>query len=435
MTMNCASGAFNISTGTIGTTHTETLGWFPEIIVFQIVGNTASVDSGPDAGNIVRSIGMCMKTGSTTKRCCISGTDEDNVNPMNNCNGLRDDAIIGQLTPSGAWAGLLDIDLQSATTFRVIIDAVFSAGYRCHWWAFGGDDIQAIDLIQVVEPSTAGTVAVDAGFPCDALICLTQDRSGSAGTIGGSFGLSMGVAARRPSNGIEQGMIATSARDNVTPSTVAMYQRSDQIAGLIDYSTDTIKVRTKITGWTPSGFNLDFTEVSGSGTRIHFFLAVQGGRYSVKHFTTPADTVTNMDVTGALFTPVGGLYVSNVSPDCADDTISVARFSRFNVGMLGSDLTQGVQGFRGAHTQNPMTCRTAIQHDEVILNMSSTAINIACHATSFLSDGIRHINSVAGVHEGNVLMIGAGESFLGSNSDDKIYRRMSNRMINRMYQQ
>ena len=413
MAVDFASGSLNISTGAIGTTQTVSgLSFFPEVILFQVIGRTDAVDAIGQA-DLMHSIGMSMKTGSIIKRSMVSDFDEHAEATSDTYGGSRFDAIIGQISDAGAWVGLLDIDDHTSDGFRVIIDAVFSSSLRMHWWAFGGTDIAALNLVEVVEPAVAGEVNVtypEGGFAPDLLICIASRKAAPPDLSAGGR-LSFGFAARTPAEiQIEQGVGMYGAEDGANPSDVGKYSRTGQVAALMDSGIDLINRRVAVSGWNSDGFKLNFLEVDGDANTRYYFMCVKGGAWSVKNLMTLSnDTTTNIDVTGVHFTPKGAVHFSVGEAQSADDTHN-NNFGKFNLGFFAGTASQRVMGMRSGSGVSPTVVTTALQHDIVGMILSSTTVIVELRVTAILADGLRHIMDVSEptTHFFQILMGGNG---------------------------
>ncbi len=319
MGLNSAVRTVLIDTGANGTTYTITgLSFQPKAIICFYAGHDSAVDAISAAIDIRMGIGFA--TGASDRRCAF--TNQDDASDNTQCDSyVHNAAVIGVLDNTGALAGLADIQSFDSGGVTFVIDQQFPAALRVSVILLGGSDISNVSTVEFLMPAGTGNFDVtslgfqgDFGFFANAFTLTAPP----AGRVHAS--LSFGAAK----SSSEQAVIATSSLDNQTTSDTARYCL-DSVECVAGISPSGGLVRAAFVSWLSNGFRLNALEVNSQIQVIG--LIVKGGSWTIKPFATLTDTVTTIPVTGAGFTPNGGMVVSHGTSESTQDTVQTQGFA------------------------------------------------------------------------------------------------------------
>src|SRR5574341_1510910 len=138
--------SFNVDTGAPGTTQDRT-GYG-----FQFSGCLAAWNGRTEAGNANGPANHQFGIGlgaSPSSRALIATQSEDDAPTAVSDQGFRADALVGNLTTTPAWDGLLDINSKNTDGWQSIIDDTFVTDLRLKMLAWEMDS----EIISFQEPA------------------------------------------------------------------------------------------------------------------------------------------------------------------------------------------------------------------------------------------------------------------------------------------
>jgi len=359
-------GAFNIGTGSVGTTVPVTVGFQPKVVLFWWSGRTTSTDSAGTATH-QRGFGVAV---TTTDRRAICSVSPDNVGTSDTETGHRADAAICSLTTPGVIDGLADLSSMDANGFTLIIDDAFATDLRIHYLALGGTSLTNAATGMFTESATTGNQDITTvGFQPDAVILLSSmiDADPPGTNTDSRMMVGLAAGAGNPNDVVWAG----DADSSQTTMQTISYHRAGESIALFSVGATSTTGRGEVDAWRADGFSLNWNEATADGRRIHY-LALKGGSYLVGDLLTLATTGTIAE-SGFGFSPKASLFLSH---NKAQSTADLAQdHDELSVGAFSSTTDRGAQCVIDEDAVAPSDVGTAVEHDEVYCNLSTaTAI-------------------------------------------------------------
>lgn len=414
MALDFKSGGFTVSTGTAGTKQTISgLSFYPEVVLFMWNGRTETSDT-YGRMSLQQGFGMYMFTAPTLKQSVSSMRSEDNLTTSDSGAGHRNDAVIAVLDTSDAWNGRASIDAVLADGFRLNIDQQFPSGIRIDYLAFGGTDLQALDITEVVEPAATGSQTISGpGFQPDLLIAISSPKSGASPQAGAGGRNMIGCAVNHPS-GVKQYVWAAGSADAVTTTAAMKYSNSTDFLAHFNTGVTALDRLASVTSFNANGYVLNWSKVTGAGTTRYYVVAIKGGNWDLGSITTVNSTSTDLTITGLAFQPKGALFISGTSSETAHDTPS--NQAKFSVGLFSgvSDQESMYQRDNNGLTTTQVT--VGVEYDGNFANGDASVNRSTMSVKSVQSDGLtcRMDLAEAQAHFVEVLTGGNGQTNSGN---------------------
>lgn len=410
MALSAKVGAFDsgtaVSTTTIGVTG---VGFVPKALIFWWSGRSESTDA-VGAQSIAAGLGFAC--GATDRRCSGVATTSGGTTTATG-RIQRNDACVATVSGAGSVLGLLDLVSMDADGFTMIVDDQFPASVRVHYLALGGDTLTNASTGEFDASDSAGTqnvTSVTAFEPSGVLLSSCMFASSTQGTIG-LWG--MGAAA----SPTQQGVLTVGLRNGVGDGDNTTYCLDEvECFAVMDSPTANPPpvMRAALTGFTATGFDLNWLEIGFTGTRLVYFLALQGVEMAIGSLLTQTDTVTTIPVTGLGFTPSAAMFFSGARAESAQNFSTT--HAHVSIGAATSDTNRGAHAFWDEDTASSglVESATAVEHDAVYINISaSDAVQGLMDVQSFDSDGFTCIMDDADPSQSFVWYMAFGEVAAG----------------------
>jgi len=355
-------GAFNIGTGSAGTTVPVTVGFQPKVAIFWWSGRTESTDTAGTA-NHQRGFGVAI---STTDRRAVCSRSQDAQASGVADSGQRVDAAICSMA-DGAFDGWADVSSIDANGFTLVIDDAFATDLRIHYLALGGSSLTNVATGIFTELASTGDQDITTvGFQPDAVIFLSaMIGSDAAGTnVDSQFMLGFAAGTGNPNE-----VVWTGASDDIAdPTDTASYHRSGEAIARLDTFVDGVCYRAQVSAWLSNGFRLNYPESCGGTRRVHY-LALKGGSYVIGDLLTSTTTGATITESGFGFSPKAALFVSH---NKAQSTVDTAQnHDEVSIGAFSSTTARGAQCVLDEFGVADTDVGTAVEHDQVYCNLDT----------------------------------------------------------------
>jgi len=287
-------GSFVKSTGGAPDDQSITgVGFEPKAIVFF------TVDSGTQDSAVSHMVGNIGFTDGDTDKALLAAGEDFLANP-DTFSRATSDRCIAIIDPT-----------TKVVASEAILKTMDSDGFTLTWnpnnagvpvikyVAIGGAAITTeVGVFQ--EPSGTGTQNVATGLDSANFVMLMGTGSGTEDANTDDASLSLGMA----SGSLNQGVTVITDEDAPASgnANANRYQRTDNIYAVIDPNAETVTAEADFTGFTSSGFNLNWTGTPSTSREI-YYLTVKGGQWEVGNGTFPT-SVTNKTFT-TTFKPIG----------------------------------------------------------------------------------------------------------------------------------
>jgi len=242
-----------------------------------------------------------------------------------------------------ADSGKVDISSLDNDGFTLVARSEITLAYKISYLALGGDELKNAYLGTYTTPTYTGSFAVtDVGFEPSAVISSTI-----SGDIIEKWGisnayLSLGFAANDGNGGANNSVISSFVGDlDGSNRSYGYGYNQEYLAVITDTPSYQIITRESITSFTNNGFIINSLE--GTTARIVFYVALQGGRYSVGELTTRTDT---NDITNTVgFKPSAILFASANRALSTQDTVSASSLMSLGTISGSNSVVQSVSNF------------------------------------------------------------------------------------------
>lgn len=315
--LNVKQGSFYAST-TLGLQHIGPLEFEPKAVIFWWTKQVPTAGDQFDPG-LSMGIGFAV---SSTSRCALAIASDDNVASSNAGRSHRDTKCITFLASGTPTVdGEADLVLLGEAITLDWTDAPSSA-WLVHYMAMGGDELEAVKVGKFqLNTSTGNQAVTGVGFKPDCVIFASiGSNSAPPADVAGLF-LSIGAAV----SATERGFSAIGEDDASNPSSVVRYQLSTK--ALAQAETGAVAWEFDFVSKDTDGFTINIGTTAGAGEADHvFYLALRGGRYSVKPQVQPTGSANppyeiGFKPSGVFLTSVGA--VASGSRDTAAAKLSI----------------------------------------------------------------------------------------------------------------
>lgn len=402
MAMNAKAGSFNITTGAATSTVQVTgVGFQPKAIIFFWSGRTESTDASGRATTF-RGVGAAA---STSARIAATNQSQDAQAAAVCDQAYHNGACIELLTTAGGIDGLGDLSSFDSDGFTIVIDDAFSSDIRVSYLALGGDSLTNATTGRVTEATATGNFSVTGvGFQPDLLLFMGPGRLSANPAAQGADSLFMLGAAISSSSRFSY---CGGSNDGATTMQTVSYLLDIECASATNASASTnLRARADFVSMDSDGFTLNQLETAG-GSFQYLFLALKGGNYRIENLLTQTNTTTDITETGFGFTPSGVLFVSACRSENTQDTAT--DHDQWTVGACNSATSRTSQATMDADNTADSQCSTAIEHDEVYINLdTSGSVQGLMDIKSMDSDGFTCIMDDADPSQSFVAYIAFG---------------------------
>lgn len=340
------------------------LGFTPKAIVFYGVG------LGSDADTVSQSITSRRFGGIATasKQRCVGSQDQDAVDITVCTSSLRNDCIAMTLTPTTA-DGLLAFTAFTADGFTLTVNNQAPVDITVAWEAWGGDDIEVADIVDISEPAGTGTQNYSVtGF--------TSDGEGQALILFGVQSTAAANSAQRTASGFMRGaatgtaaaenvVVTGSSVDNVGTSISQCYGIDGECLAMISIGGGNPNARAALSAWGTNQFTLNWLARNTSNRR-YIALAIKGGLWRAGSYTINS-TVLNSTATvsGLPFAPRGVSIMSHARVKCSPG-VSAAPDDYTAFGTGTSEVRRRTLGHHVEDAEGLASVNLILQYDQVL---------------------------------------------------------------------
>jgi hypothetical protein len=356
-------GSFNTGTGAIGSTVVvNDVGFQPKVVLFWWNGRTGTVDA---SGRANHKRGFGVGTSATDRRY-VTALSQDTPTSMLTNAMQGNAACIGVTTTADAIDGLMDIQSIDSGGFTLVVDDVFTASYRVHYMAIGGNEITDAVTGQFTAPAAGGTGTQDVtglSFQPDFLMVFTTGQASANNTVRADSRMMIGAATSAANDAVW----SAGSNDGAANAQAMSYARGGDVIALFNTTVTGIDDRAEFTSFLSDGFRLNWTAVAAGGSFI-FFLAMKGGRLQVGTDNTFTNTSTPIEL-GGYWVPRGGLIVSACKPQDSSGTPS--DDDEWSMGAFSSTSERVAMSTADDDAAATAIVSTGVSHDQVYQNLNA----------------------------------------------------------------
>jgi len=294
-TIQFATGSFTKSTGGAPASQSVTgLGFEPKALILFSTQTTAD-DS--ITSHLEMAIGFSDGTNEKSmwggSESLVATSDADRFSNSTKLLTLRD------ITSATSGDLLAECDLTSFDSdgFTINWTTNNAVATKIKFIAYGGDI--TVEVGSFTQPGSTGTQNVATSLDTADFVLTLSAEVNTEDSLSTHAAITIG-AATSSSN---EGTAAIFDFDALSTTDGYRYQRTDRCNSIISTS---LLAQSEFTGFTSSGFDLNWTNISGSG-RVFYYLTIKGGQWEVGNGNTPTSTGTQPYTTA--FKPKGlGLF-------------------------------------------------------------------------------------------------------------------------------
>jgi hypothetical protein len=362
MALQAKVGSFDTGTGAAASNVVVTgVGFQAKALIMWWNGRVGSSDAVGSA-HIQRGFGFAI---SDSARRAVASRSEDAVGTSDTSRANYDSACVVIMNPtSAAIDGLLDFVSFDVDGFTLVVDDQFTASYRVHYLALGGDDLTNTAIGSVNTAAGTGLEPyTGVGFQPECLLfisALTATLNTPAG--GGEMLISAAVSDTQQALWYGDSTAGQATMTNIG------YCRGDEM--FINTASGASTIRATFVSMDADGFTLTFPEIA-TAVPI-FYLALRGGRYAVGELFTQTDTTPFSETGLSIGVPVAAMFVSAGKVEDTTDTPSA--HDRWSVGAATSSSEQVAMGTWEENGTADAENATAIEHDAVYINIATTDV-------------------------------------------------------------
>lgn len=365
MPLQAKVGSFSSGTGALSSTVAVTgVGFQPKAILFWWSGRSESTDAIGRA-TLYRGFGAVA---GTTDRQAAGTTSADAAASIDAARLSRNDAVVAVMTAAGVVDGLLDLQSFDSDGFTLVVDDVMPRDQRISYLALGGTSLTNAATGFFSMPVTTGNFDYTSlAWQPDCVIFFSSNLTSDPPNDSASRGhLMIGAATGSANQGVWSAGVGPES--NATSQSKSYATDAECIAFLGSTPT-TVSARAAFVSFLSNGFRLNAL-VSSSARRVQF-IALKGGNYLVESLLTQTDTVTAITESGFGFAPSGVLFVSHGQTKSTTDTVQT--HDRLSIGAASSTSSRTAQGTLDEDGLADTQVSTAIEHDEVYVNISTSS--------------------------------------------------------------
>jgi len=360
MALSCKVGSFATGTGAVSSTVVVSdVGFQPKVIFFMWNGRLESTDTVGRA-NHGSGFGVAI---STTDRRCMTSLAQDTPTAMVTNHVQRDASCICTTTTADAIDGELDLQSMDSGGFTLVVDDQFATSVRVQYLALGGSDILNVKGGAFAKIGTTGTQNMTSvGFQADGLIMFGINSTSANAAVAIDCNNFLGWAQ----NASKQGLWVGASNDAAANAQSISYLKDDQCVGHMNAAASAVENRAAFTGFTPTGFDLNWLSSSSSLYQIHY-VAIKGCAVDIGSFLTQTNTSTTIPArTG--FEPKGGLIMSHCKPESTDNTAQ--DDDEFSIGTFTSTSARQAMGRIDNDAAATAEVTTAVEYDAVYVSLT-----------------------------------------------------------------
>lgn len=338
MAVSSKVGTFTIaSSDTVGTTQQITVGFQPKVIFFWTVGHSSATDA---ITNQTARVAFGVAT-STTNRGSVGAISlhaSAAIDGGRACDE-RYCLVVPQTNPSGL-EGALDISAIDSTSFTVIVDDQFPTTLRISYLAIGGSDITNAVVGAYNAPVATGNADITSlAFQPDFLLLFGASTTATAnGTSASRSFINIGAASGASNQAVIE--VGEGPENNATSQSRSYAYAGEIYAAMADTPT-TISSRASFVSFLSNGFRLNWLE-AGAAYRV-FYVAIEGGLWTVGDLLTQTDTSTQIVESGFGFAPSATMLFSHNMAQSTQDTVQ--NDARLSIGAFTSASERVAQAF------------------------------------------------------------------------------------------
>ncbi|HET6458877.1 MAG TPA: LamG domain-containing protein, partial [Nitrosopumilaceae archaeon] len=381
---------FKVSVGSFNATTSSSIqnitgiGFQPKAIIVYWTNETAPHDSGLPQNNIQVGFGFGNGTALSQQRAITIQSDDGVTTSNANRNSTTNSFITIETvnTAGGAMSpvGIARLNYLGPDGFGLYWQKIPPKAVAIHYIAFGGSDLKKAGVGEFDATAGAGTQAVTGtGWKPDFLMLMSSNVAAASLNQPQTIAL-LGIGfATNPLTGAgaNQTSVALTSRDAIAPSQT--WTRTNQTGAMnLVSSTGADITRANVKSFDTNGFTI--SKVSASAQRW-YYLALQGGHYSVGNFTKSTSTGSQViSKTGMGMTPSGLILFSN--DKVGNATNAVGSNARLSFG-AGNGTAQGSIWL---HDTNGLATTSAKERE--------STHNIAIHGTGTTLDAKTSLTSL-----------------------------------------
>lgn len=400
-------GSFNIGTAAAGNTVSVTCtdqassNFRPKLLILSWTGRTSSATAAGSATHL-RGQGLVVDHATSGIKQYAFGTrDADAAGTSNTDSNARADAAVIQMG-DGSITGRASVTNFGSTGFTLTIDVAFTIDLRVDVFAVGGTDITDVDCGVLTAASGDVSVTVDGSWQPSIVMFAAAAQVTTLNTAVGTTRSTFGAA-----DGTNQGVIFANAADGSANGSTSAYGYDAQC------TFSNASTRATFSSMNSNGFTINYAGVISTSSRVGW-IAIKGGSWAVRNFTTKTDTVTTTGVSGLTFTPIGALFASVCVAKHTVDT--PAAHDEWSIGFANSAGTQRVSQASSRDGNTTMFVQTAHAESGSIyknVNPTTDALEGDMQVQSWDSGGVTCIMTDADPGAAFVLCVLVGPSATG----------------------
>jgi hypothetical protein len=368
MALDVAHGYFKTGTTGGGTIIPITgVGFQPKAVLFVYNGRTEIVDA-TSLQSHRRGIGFAN---GNLNDVAVGSSSEQSATPVDSYHDMYATRCVEMITDAGGLAAELRIDAVNADGFDMEVPSGAPAlDYTVEWYAFGGTDITQFSLTSFIEPFVAGVLNVDGiGFAPDVCFYLTNASGGEGVGITGDSRMQFGVTTFANS-AIQNATWGGGSNDGANPSNTSSYCRSGECIGVMSTDLTAVNSRARVTAKRTLGIEMTYDEVSGGGNRETYVLAIKGGQWALRNFTSSVDLANKVvSDLGFDLAPKGGIVFSACH---TESTVNIADTGdEWSMGWFTSTSDRAVMAVEEVDNVVTADVQSAYEKDNVYIGCNA----------------------------------------------------------------
>lgn len=373
--MACAVRSLSISTGAAGTTQTvNDLDFDPDFLMICVSGRSDATDTAGN-GNIMFSFGVASSGGT---RRVVATQGAHNVATSECDSAADDDCVVQAISTAGASSGKLDVDAWVSNGVRFIVDAQFSVAYRAHILFVSG---VTTSVTTWTTPGAVGSSDITGlGGDLEAVLFMGIALNDTFPTIGGRGGVCIGAAANLGGS-IVNAIMQTHFVDGDPNNSASGICKLDHCFVACNASGN-VNEAGLVTARVADGVTVNSTNAFEG--RDFYVVGLKGLDIRIIELATRTDTSTTFGSGALTFTPRGGTFMGrgqNENPD-----INATEDGDGSIGFWDEDGAAVAQAWMYNTNSDPSVLGTAVDHDDLYVNLDDDGSTVEGRATFSASD-------------------------------------------------
>lgn len=318
----CQLVGFAIGSGTGNVSYTG-MGFTSKASIFSWSGQTTN----QAVSNFLskRGVGFAI---SSSSRAVVTTHSEGGSATGDTGQGQSATKCIYALNDSEGNDGDADFVSNDADGGTVNRTTAFGINFRVDVWGIAGSAVKNVVIGSFLDPASASTTTVTPGIATSALFMMGIGASAATGTDSRMF---FGMASK---TGLGNCVLCNGSNNGNNPTQSISYCNDVESIALFDPNTTFVNERARVTAYTSTTFDVTWDEVNGAGTRTHYYLAIEGGNWSIGNLMSQTTTAVQT-VSGLPYAPSGGCFLSaNAAKDAVDTPHDSDMWS---LGFIGSE--------------------------------------------------------------------------------------------------